>query len=190
MKRNEFTDKCFMSYFSYIKDFQRFLTPNCFLRAKWDCSRELLSIVIWETKTTRYLVFYWLIMYVLLMEQKKILFDHLIDIRDEPVRPGLNWPNPARSTRNARWRVISQSVCQLKVLTNFRYRFYNNRINFWTENLHWFWNNSVSWKAIFYAFLGKTQEPLNISKILLFHMEERPNIFKNHVKVLHKKKFL
>ena len=47
---------------------------------------ELLSSVIWDFQTTR-ISRKLLIFSIWSMEQKMFLFEHMIDIRDEPARP-------------------------------------------------------------------------------------------------------
>ena len=97
------------------------------------CSRELLSTVIWEIKTTWYLRNYWFFS-VMVIKQKMLLFVHIIDIRIEPARPG-----PTRPGTDALWRVISQLIrkIQMQKFNTMWLQVLNDKVKFWTsKNLY------------------------------------------------------
>ena len=70
-----------------------------------ELARELLSTVIWDFRTTQYPRNYWFFS-IWSLEHKLFIFEHIIDIRDEP-----GWP-----CRKPLWCVISLSVQKIQIL--------------------------------------------------------------------------
>ena len=112
------------------------------------CSRDLISTFIWKLKKKRG-ISETFDFFIQLMEQKRFLFDHIIDIRDE-----LTWPGPARfglvrSGYDALWQVFSQSIQMIQpwFFSTILLSVLNSRIKRWTINLNWIWNYLISRKT-------------------------------------------